>query len=111
MAAWLGAGMHGEMGYLEKRAELRAGPLGSENLLAGARSVVVVALSYDLPAPELPKDAKARGVIARYARGHDYHPLMWEKLKNLGAFIEAEWPGEKTRGFADSNLRFLNRNG
>lgn len=109
MRAWLDAGMNGEMAYLEKRAELRAGSLTSENLLAGTCSVVMVALSYDLPVPapvESNADAHAlpvpRGTVARYARGHDYHPLMWEKLRTLGAFIETEWLGVRTRGFADS---------
>jgi epoxyqueuosine reductase len=103
MAAWLEAGMHGEMGYLERRAELRAGPLDSPLLLEDTRSLVVVALSYDLPSPVAEKDSRRpRGTVARYARGEDYHPLMWEKLKALGAFIEETWPGARTRGFADS---------
>ncbi|MBC8103503.1 MAG: hypothetical protein H7Z41_13070 [Cytophagales bacterium] len=51
VAAWLAAGMHGKMAYLERRHELRSAPLGDERLLAGARSVVMVALSYDFPPP------------------------------------------------------------
>jgi len=98
--AWLAAGMHGEMAYLENRAALRSGPLSDPGLLAGARSVVVVALSYHFPAPD-PAQAPV-GVIARYARGSDYHGLMREKLDALGAWIEATWPGARTRGFADS---------
>jgi epoxyqueuosine reductase len=101
MAAWLNAGMHGEMGYLANRADLRAGPLSSENLLADARSVVLVALSYHFPAGR-PADGRPRGTVARYARGTDYHLILWEKLKSLGAWVEETWPGERTRGFCDS---------
>jgi epoxyqueuosine reductase len=101
--AWLTAGMHGKMGYLEKRAALRAGPLDSENLLAGTRSVVLVALSYAAQGDKGPGgDGRPRGTVARYARGADYHPVMWEKLGTLGGRIESEWPGARTRGFADS---------
>lgn len=105
MAAWLQAQMHGAMGYLQNRGTLRAGALSDERLLADTQSVIMAALSYhpaandyDAAAP----DGAARGTVARYARGQDYHAVMWEKLKTLGGFIEGTWPGEKTRGFADS---------
>jgi epoxyqueuosine reductase len=103
MASWLTAGMHGEMGYLANRAELRAGPLSSENLLADARSVVVVALSYaESPLSPPDEEQRPRGTVARYARGTDYHLIMWEKLKTLGAWVETEWPEARARGFCDS---------
>lgn len=105
MAAWLDAQMHGEMGYLKNREELRAGSLSDERLLADTRSVVMVALSYH-PAQNEKKSASepqtARGTVARYARGLDYHDILWQKLKTLGGFIETHWPGAKTRSFTDS---------
>jgi epoxyqueuosine reductase len=102
-SAWLAAGMHGKMGYLENRAALRAGPLDVENLLAGTRSVLMVALSYAAHDGIRPRgDGRPRGIVARYARGEDYHPVMWEKLRELGGWIEGRWPGTRTRGFADS---------
>ncbi|MES2463227.1 MAG: hypothetical protein V4671_21815, partial [Armatimonadota bacterium] len=51
VSAWLRAGLHGEMAYLERRHELRSVPLGDERLLANARSVIMVALSYNFPPP------------------------------------------------------------
>jgi epoxyqueuosine reductase len=62
----------------------------------------VVALSYHFPQDTCRSAGRDAGVIARYARGIDYHDLMWEKLKALGAWIEEAWPGARTRGFADS---------
>lgn len=94
-AAWLSAGMHGEMGYLERRADLRSGPLGDERLLPRARSVVVLAARYAGP------DSSA-GAVARYARGADYHDTIRAMENALGRWVEETWPGEKTRGFVDS---------
>ena len=91
--AWLAAGFQGEMAYLEKRAELRSGPLSRPELLADARSVIVVAQSYDFG---------GKGTIARYARGEDYHSVLWEKLNVLGAWLASEFPGTQSRGFTDS---------
>jgi len=105
MAAYLRAGMHGEMGYLERRAELRAGALSSPNLLDGARSVLTLAVSYNFDvAREYPTGSpnRPRGTIARYARGEDYHDPLRAKLNALGAEIDARWPGTRSRGFVDS---------
>ena len=104
MAAWLQAKMHGAMDYLKNREDLRAASLSDDRLLVDTKSVIMVALSYH-PAPDseaVPDGAAAQGTVARYARGHDYHEVLWEKLKDLGGFIEQTWPPAKTRGFADS---------
>lgn len=103
--AYLDAGMHGAMGYLEARHELRSAPLSDPRLLEGAQSVIVLATSYHFPADERRSATVAErphGVVARYARGSDYHDLLWARLREFGAWIEAEWPGSKTRGFTDS---------
>jgi epoxyqueuosine reductase len=94
--------MHGKMAYLERRHELRSAPLRDERLLADARSVIMVALSYNFSPLQDAGREKPYGVVARYARGEDYHNVLWEKLNTLGKWIEATWPGEKTRGFTDS---------
>ncbi len=94
--AWLKAGLNGELVYLEgSRAELRAGRQDDPRLLGGAQTTIVVALSYADPEE---KD----GPLARYARRPDYHPVFWEKLNTLGAWLESEFPGTKSRGFCDS---------
>jgi len=78
---WLEAGYAGGMDYL---ARGRAERLDPRRLLAGARSVVAVALSYNVPDDPGP-DWSA---VARYARGRDYHDVMRPQLQALASFIE-----------------------
>jgi epoxyqueuosine reductase len=82
--AWLKRGYAGEMAYLERDADARRDPRA---LLESARTLVSVALSYahadpvDVPADRLARGP--RGVIARYARGADYHAVVKDKLRAL----------------------------
>jgi len=83
--AWLDAGYAGEMAYLADPAAV-AQRRDVRSLLPEARSVVVVALSYGGAAAPV---AAGRGVIARYARGRDYHMVMKEKLRALADDLAA----------------------
>lgn len=85
-ADWLAQGYHGEMDYLQRGAELRADTTRPE---PGMRSAVVVALDYGGKQPD--------GPVARYARGDDYHRLMWDRLGALLAWVKRE-RGEDVRG-------------
>jgi epoxyqueuosine reductase len=89
---WLALGMHGEMGYLA-REDAVARRKDPAVLVPGTMSAVVVALRYD-PGGALGDEAGAadasRGIVARYARGDDYHELMKERLIAL-----QEWVGEQ----------------
>ena len=40
--------------------------------------------------------------MARYARGGDYHEVLWEKLGALLAWLQAERPGLRGRAVADT---------
>ncbi|HSG48451.1 MAG TPA: tRNA epoxyqueuosine(34) reductase QueG [Longimicrobiales bacterium] len=99
--AWIGAGLQGEMAYLaradavERRGELR-------HTLQGVRSVVVVGHGYGQDDPPGVPDDPSRGVIARYARGRDYHRVVKEKLLKLAAWLEAEAPGGAHRAYVDT---------
>jgi epoxyqueuosine reductase len=88
LPAWLAAGYHGSMAWMQDRADQRADPAA---LWPGVRSVIVVAMSY---APEeSPLDALARrdrGAIAAYAQRRDYHEVMKGKLKELGGYLSAK---------------------
>lgn len=80
--SWLREGAAGEMEWMQRGEEKRSDP---QKVLAGARSVIVVALNYFQGEPQ---GANA-GKIARYAWGEDYHEVMLEKLEQLSAFLTA----------------------
>jgi len=89
--SWLEGGMHGEMRYLARSdAVRRRGDL--RETMEGVRSVLVVGHEYaqDDP-PGVPDDA-SRGVIARYARGRDYHKVVKKKLRALGRWLDEAVP-------------------
>ncbi len=101
---WLESGHAGEMNYL--RDERRVDP---RLALAGARSVIVVALNYNAPQPYsteqagVQNDDSPRGWISRYAWGDDYHEVLREKLNVLVARMRAQWPEPfEARAHADT---------
>jgi epoxyqueuosine reductase len=76
---WLSNGYAGEMDYLPRGAEKRR---DTRLPFAGARSAIVVALNYGGTSPS--------GPVARYARGDDYHDVMWQMLDSLHEWIDHE---------------------
>ena len=80
---WIERGHHGEMAYLARNVAARVDP---STLFEGARSAVVVALVYDHPGREECPRQHAR--IARYAGGDDYHDVMLDRLRAVGAALE-----------------------
>ncbi|MBX3173955.1 MAG: tRNA epoxyqueuosine(34) reductase QueG [Gemmatimonadaceae bacterium] len=87
-ATWIEAGHHGEMAYLERGAALRADTTRPE---PGMRSALVVLLDYGGKQPT--------GPVARYARGADYHRVMWDRLDELLDWVRRE-RGDDVRGRA-----------
>jgi epoxyqueuosine reductase len=95
---WLAAGRAGVMQeWLTRHEPLRRDPA---NLLAGARSVIVLATDY--PADPPAADVPGRGRVARYARGDDYHDLLRSRANALAKWLEDRVPGCRTRGVVDS---------
>jgi epoxyqueuosine reductase len=87
-ADWIAAGFAGEMSYMTRDPDRRSDP---RRVLPGAKSVIVVALSYyTLDLPDEVKNDPSRGLIARYAWGIDYHDVMTPRLKELAQFVEDE---------------------
>lgn len=76
--AWLAAGHHGAMGYLERGRDVRADP---RQRLPDARSAVVLAVAHHYDRP--PDPGGRTGIVARYAWGRDYHNLIGKRLKKL----------------------------
>jgi epoxyqueuosine reductase len=104
VSTWFGRGYAGEMNYL--RDERRADP---RLALAGARSLIVVALNYNSPQPYSTEQAgvhddnSPRGWISRYAWGDDYHEVLREKLNALLARLHAQWPEPfEARAYVDT---------
>ena len=80
---WLAEKNHGELVWLERNAEKRIEP---QNILPGAKSVIVLAASYQHS--EFQISNLKSGIIARYARFKDYHDVLAENLKLLSAFAD-----------------------
>jgi len=89
---WLAEGAHGEMLWMESRADQRASPAG---LWPEARSVIALGMSYT-PAgdPLALAEARDRGRISVYAQGADYHDLVKRQLKALARWLVAEAGGD-----------------
>jgi epoxyqueuosine reductase len=94
---WLRKGHEAGMGYMGRQAPARAHP---ERLLEGVRSVVVAGFVYGEPRPAT--DDPTRGRVARYARGADYHEVLWRRLEELLAWLQTERPGTRGRAAADT---------
>ena len=86
LSAWLAAGRHGVMGYMEETAEVRANPRHA-GMLPSARSVIVFATSY---ARADPAWGPAPGKVARYARGRDYHNVLQKRGRKLAQSLRAQ---------------------
>ena len=94
---WLADGFRGEMAYMARNAGKRIAP---EQVLAGARSIIVVGMNYHSGTGVSPvsaqamngRDARSTGRIASYAAGaRDYHEVLGEKLRQLAEFVAGIW--------------------
>ncbi len=94
---WLARGWHGEMEYMARHGVRRARPA---ELVPGTLRVISCRMDY-LPARE-PADDPGRALIARYARGRDYHKLLRSRLQALCDRIAAQVGPFGHRVFCDS---------
>lgn len=93
LQAWLDKHLHGSLHFLTENHHLRANPA---LLVAEAKTIISVRMDY-IHTPPKPRtiEDNARpnhAIIARYARGRDYHKTMRQKLKTLAKIIENELP-------------------
>jgi epoxyqueuosine reductase len=93
---WLEKGFHGEMRYLARRdAVSRRGDLSLTS--PSVRSVLVLGQEYhQVDPPGIPGDS-SRGVVARYARGQDYHLVLKNRLEDLLDWLREEAASEGLR--------------
>ena len=92
LAAFLGRGYHGDMGWLANRAAERASP---QALWPEAKSVIALGVNYgpDHDPMDL-LDRPDRGAVSVYARGRDYHDVLKKRLRVLARWIHEEFETE-----------------
>lgn len=90
---WLAKGYEGQLQFMHNNHHLRAHP---DKLVEGAKTIISVRMDYltQTPTPRTvaDNDFPNQGIIARYARGRDYHKTMRSRLKQLALQIEAMLP-------------------
>jgi len=97
---WLAAGCHGEMSWMEDRAEVRQGP---QSMWPDAKSVIALGMSYapdtdPLVLAEQPEKAR----ISVYAQGRDYHDTVKKALKALARWLVEQAPDTALKVFVDT---------
>jgi epoxyqueuosine reductase len=95
---WLDKNRQGAMDYLRRSAPQRIDP---QKVLPGAKSIILLAVSYGTNASAAPRPAPApaletispslvsrEGIVARYARYTDYHVVMGQRLAALTRCVD-----------------------
>ena len=91
LESWLQAGFAADMDWMGARLEDR---LDVGRLLPGAKTVVALACNYHR--------SGGPSLVARYARGRDYHATMRDRLRALRRTFRAEFPGAHDYGSVDA---------
>ncbi|MCY4147114.1 MAG: tRNA epoxyqueuosine(34) reductase QueG [Chloroflexi bacterium] len=90
---WIQRGMHGEMGYMARPDRVRRRQ-DLREVLPGARSLIIIGLDYRASfADEDALKDPARGRIASYAWGVDYHQVLSLRLESFAEWMLAECGG------------------
>ena len=97
---WLAEGMHGDMIWMEARADQRQSP---RDLWPEARSVIALGMSYAPAADPLALAGEGElGRISVYAQGGDYHDVVKRQLKALARWLVGEVTGADVKVFVDT---------
>lgn len=102
LLAWLEAGRHGEMDYMQRHGTRRSRP---DELLPGTLRVISARMDYWPGETDTAKqllEESDRAYLARYALGRDYHKVLRGKLQKLADRIEEETGPFGYRAFTDS---------
>ncbi|MCB1399081.1 MAG: tRNA epoxyqueuosine(34) reductase QueG [Rhodobacteraceae bacterium] len=85
LEAFVGAGLHGQMGWMAERMHWRGDPAA---LWPEARSVLMLAEVYTpRHDPLAVLERRDRGAISVYAQGKDYHDIVKRRLKRVGRWL------------------------
>ena len=92
LGAFLAAGHHGEMDWMEARKDWRADPAV---LWPQAKSVIMLGINYGPDSDPLAALVRREhGAISVYAQGDDYHEVVKKKLKALAGFVAHRFKAE-----------------
>ncbi len=99
LRAFLDAGAHGDMAWMETKAAWRGDPRA---LWPQVRSIVMLGVNYGPDSDPLAilKD-RTRGGISVYARGDDYHDVVKSRLKAVGRWL-IDTAGGEVKVFVDT---------
>jgi epoxyqueuosine reductase len=95
LASWLAAGYAADMDWMSRQVPERLDPTA---VLAGARTVVALAIPYHRP------PAEPASAVARYARGRDYHYAHRDRMKALRKRLLALDPTLETYAAVDTGV-------
>jgi epoxyqueuosine reductase len=97
---WLAAGLHGEMEWMEARADVRKGP---QAMWPEAQSVIALGMSYAPDTDPLAlADHPEKARISAYAQGRDYHDTVKKALKALARWLVGQAPETALKVFVDT---------
>jgi epoxyqueuosine reductase len=92
LTAWIEAGYHADMNWIERSVPKRSDPT---LVLPGARSIIMLGVNYgsgQLARPPVPSGQSPRPAWARYALHDDYHDTIKTALVAAGRVLE-DWGG------------------
>ncbi len=96
LRAFVASDRHGSMKWLSETVDVRLDP-SHPAMLSGTRSVIALATSYARDDGEV---GPSPGIVARYARGRDYHNVIGTRAKKLAAHLRTL--GYRARSSVDS---------
>ena len=99
LAAFVDAGMHGQMGWMAERMAWRGDPAAR---WPEARAVIMLAAPYTPDHDPLDVLAQRdRAAISVYAQGRDYHDVVKKRLKHVGRWL-VDQTGAEIKVFVDT---------
>ena len=121
--AFVERGFQGEMSWLARDEDDVRKHVDSHRILEGAKSVISLASAYQRAADDEARDPPLAKLVARYARGRDYHNGLKKKLRRLAQFVRTLEEGATARPLSDdapvlerawaarAGLGFIGKNG
>jgi len=98
--SFIADGLHGDMAWMEAKADRRRTP---QALWPDVRSVITVAVNYGSSTDPLALLNKPeRGSISVYARGRDYHDVLKKRLKALARWLVDQSKDADVKVFVDT---------